>query len=77
MDCKICLKRDGELCTAYAKRIENAALMCEDEKGMKFDARKKDCIFFMKQRKCKALNGLYCEKGKCNFYKSKEKYFDD
>lgn len=41
---------------------------------------KKDCLFYKNTvvDDCKALNGLYCKDGPCNFYKSDSEYkFDN
>ena len=54
------------------KSIDGVKLIIVDELG---DKSKKDC-FAYKDKKCYALNELYCKKDKCRFYRNDIKMSD-
>ena len=65
-------KEEAEQIPEKIKGINGVRLIIVDELG---DRSKKDC-FAYKDKKCCALNELYCKKESCNFYRNDIKMSD-
>lgn len=65
-------KEEAEQISEKVKGINGVRLIIVDELG---DRSKKDC-FAYKDKKCCALNELYCKKEDCNFYRNDIKMSD-